>query len=349
MDIVDRKPALVGWGITDRCNLSCPHCYSSAGKVNTGELSTDACERVIISLAQLGAERIGWTGGEPLLRKDLDHLISFSLEHGIESGITTNGIPLSRRRAESLKNAGVKAIQISLDGTTAERNEQIRGASPREFQMVLDSIESARACDIPVHLAMLLGAATLDDARSFIALAQSYQVKSVRFCGFVPWGNAKDDIIRQRLDLSDHLPELKDFIEECQQIDSPMILFDPAFGPLPPNYEFHECIAGLRMLYISGNGDVYPCTSPLDHHYCVGNLHQRSIEDIWNDPAMTAIAQLPRDNLEGHCRDCSQFESCHGACRCVANAVCGSFNSPFPNCLAQVKNPLLSGRNILSS
>ncbi len=336
MDLTDRKPALVGWGITDRCNLSCPHCFSSAGKVNRGELSTAACERIIDSLAQLGAERIGWTGGEPLLRKDLDHLISYALDRGIQSAITTNGIPLTRSRAESLKKAGIRAIQISLDATTPELFKLIRGGSPREFDLVIQGIEATRSCDIPLHLAMLLGAATLPDARPFIELARSYGAKSVRFCGFVPWGFGDNDEVRARLQFDGRMPELKAFIEECLDIESPMILFDPAFGPLPPSYDFHECIAGIRQLYITGTGDVYPCTAPMGPGFRVGNVNERSIEEIWNDPAMMAVAEYSCHQIEGQCRDCENLANCHGACRGVAFATTGNLNASFPNCLAFV-------------
>lgn len=342
MDAAERKPELVGWGITDRCNLSCPHCFSSAGKVNRGELSTAACERIIDSLTRLGAERIGWTGGEPLLRKDLEHLIAYALERGIQSGITTNGVPLTRRRAESLKQSGVRAIQISLDATTPEGFQLIRAGTRREFELVLAAIESTRACEIPLHLAMLLGAATLDDARSFIEMARQYGARSVRFCGFVPWGHGNDSAIRRRLDLSSRLPELKEFIIACQAIESPIILFDPAFGPLPPNYDHHECQAGIQLLYITGTGDVYPCTAPMSPRFRVGNVNERSIEDIWNDPAMTAMAEYSCHHIEGVCRTCENLALCHGGCRGLTLATTGNLNASFPNCLALV--PSTEGR-----
>jgi MoaA/NifB/PqqE/SkfB family radical SAM enzyme len=123
---MERTPRLVGWGITNRCNLSCPHCYSSASRARQDELTTEECLNLLDSLARMGTKRIGWTGGEPLLRVDLEDLIDRCARLGIESGITTNGVPLTPRRAESLRAAGLGIVQISLDGSTSERNGKIR-------------------------------------------------------------------------------------------------------------------------------------------------------------------------------------------------------------------------------
>lgn len=334
---ISRKPKLVGWGITNRCNLSCPHCYSSASKTCAGELTTEECFRALDALAAMGAERIGWTGGEPLLRLDLENLIERAAARGIGSGLTTNGTPLTPRRARNLKDAGLGAVQISLDGSTSDRNARIRAATAADFERVLRAIGIALETGFKVHLAMLIGAETLDDVRDYVRLATRMGVASVRFCGFVPWGNGKDDDARRRLDLRERLAELRSLVDELQGGRSPVVMFDPAFGPLPPDYGYHDCIAGMEMVYIDPRGNVYPCTSLLDERFRVGSLRERSIEALWADPRMTEIALYPKSKITGPCRDCECFESCGGGCRGITYAHTGDLDASFPVCLSRAE------------
>jgi len=333
-----RKPKLVGWGITNRCNFSCPHCYSSASKACAGEMTTGECFRVLDSLARLGAERIGWTGGEPLLRLDLENLIERAASLGIGSGLTTNGTPLTPSRARNLKDAGLGAIQISLDGSTSDRNARIRATSASDFERVIKAIGIAIETGFKVHLAMLIGAETLDDVHDYVRLATRMGVTSVRFCGFVPWGAGKEDDARRRLSLREKLGGLRALVEELQGGESPVVMFDPAFGPLPPDYCYHDCIAGMEMIYIAPRGEVYPCTSLLDERFRVGSLKERSIEEIWADPRMTEIALFPKSEITGPCRDCESFESCGGGCRGITYAHTGDLRASFPVCLSRAES-----------
>jgi len=331
---VSRKPRLVGWGLTNRCNLSCPHCYSSSTKASSEELSTEECFAILDSLAGMGTERIGWTGGEPLLRLDLESLIARGVARGIQSGVTTNGIPMTPQRAESLRKAGLKSVQISLDGSTSARNARIRGASASDFDRVLRAIRLSQDAGFTVDMAMLVGRETLDDVRDYLDLASRMGVAGVRFCGFVPWGNGRSDDARERLDLRGRLAELGALIEDLQGRESPVAMFDPGFGPLPPDYDYHDCIAGMEFLYIAPAGDVYPCTSLLGERFRVGNVRGRPIEALWEDPTMTAVALHPKERITGPCRECGMFERCHGGCRGITVAYTGDMDSSFPACIA---------------
>lgn len=334
--VPDRRPVMVGWGITERCNLSCAHCYSSASKRRREELTTDEARAVIDALGELGAERLGWTGGEPLLRPDLETLTEHATVRGIRAGVTTNGVLLDGRRARSLQAAGIGFVQVSLDGSTAERNRGIRGASDAAFSRILRGIQISRDLGLDVHMAMLLSAATLDDVPDMLALARSLDVKSLRFCGFVPWGHGRRSEIAQRHDLTGRLEEVRDLVLGLQDEEEPLVLFDPAFGPMPPDFDYHDCVAGMKMLYLSANGDVFPCTSAIDPRFRVGSVLRRSLTEIWNDPAMTSLAHHGRDRISGPCRTCAHFDRCGGGCRGIAHAHTGDVDASFPNCLSSV-------------
>jgi len=327
------KYQFIGWGITERCNLSCPHCYSSAKKSADDELTTDECKAVIDTLAKVKVGTIGWTGGEPLIRKDLEELMRYAAGYGIESGITTNGIPLTRKRVESIAAVGVKTLQISLDGSTPEKNRYIRAARLKDFELVIQGLKYSVELGLRVHLAMVISRATLDDVKDYIQMSRDLGVNSIRFCGYVPHGFGDQDAMREKMLLGDRLSELATLIDELEDVESPEFLFDPGFGPMPPSYKFHHCIAGVGTFYICADGSVYPCTGFLDDRFKAGNLRERRLEEILSDPAITEMANYDHNRIHGHCRECQYFRVCRGACRGAVFAHTGDLDASFPVCL----------------
>ena len=328
------KPAIMGWEITRVCNLTCPHCYSAATRKARNELNTAESLEIIEAAKELGIRKIAWTGGEPLLRADLEQLISSAAERGIKSAITTNGVLLDRKRARNLKKIGVRVIQISIDGSTALRNYKIRRATEEEFNKALEAVRICKELGFEVGMAMLIGEENLDDAHDYIKLAAKMKADCVRFCGFVPFGRGKGQ--NHRLGFSKRKADLKKLILKYCGWDKPIVAFDPAFGPLPPHYYFHECEAGKTMFYLSCEGNVYPCTSLLEKEYIVWNVRKRSLFDIWNDPKMTEFADMPVESITGFCRTCKHLRTCHGACRGVTKCHTGNRNDSFPVCLYRI-------------
>lgn len=333
----DRRPDIVGIEITRTCNLRCPHCFTAASNSPVREMSTEELRSAVDQLIKLGPPRaIGWTGGEPLLRDDLDELMAYAYRHGkIRSGITTNGLLLDKARAQSLKDSGAYAVQISVDGSNAENFAAIRAARTEDFKVILKAMEAVKDVGLQLHLAMLLSKATLSDARSFLKFAADNDADGVRFCGFVPAGRGNRQSVRSQLAFDEDLSGLLEFVEFASLNRGMMIMFDPAFGPLPPDYSFHECVAGIQTMYISSTGSVYPCTSLISQRFEVGNFRDRSLAEIWNDPKMTEIANWNTAEIDDGCRNCNHLRDCHGGCRGIAFANSGSVTAAFPNCLYQ--------------
>lgn len=339
-----RRPDIVGIEITRVCNLTCPHCYTAAGRRLMNELTTPELQSLIDQLIAIGPPRaIGWTGGEPLLREDLYELVEHAFARGkIRSGVTTNGLLLTPERARRLRDGGAFAIQISVDGSTPERNARMRNATIEDFATILAAMKAVKGAGLQLHLAMLLGKETLKDARNFLKLAVDNGADGVRFCGFVPAGRGRNDKIRQRLEFDD-TTDLREFVVEAQTCDQLLVMFDPAFGPLPPDYQFHECIAGKQTLYVCSTGAVYPCTSLISPRFEIGNLRQRPLAEIWNDSRMTEVADFDCSQLIGPCCACTYLDRCHGGCRGIASAYTGEPLASFPRCLALVEPRITEG------
>ncbi|MCR6109003.1 radical SAM protein [Bacillus sp. A301a_S52] len=117
-------PIGIKWYITSKCNLRCTHCYLTD---YTTKLPFERIERYIAYFGKKGVHSIGLLGGEPLVRNDLETILSLITEQGIHTKIATNGTLLSEERAKSLIESGCKRYQISLEGHSAELSDPVRG------------------------------------------------------------------------------------------------------------------------------------------------------------------------------------------------------------------------------
>lgn len=121
-DIELKNPLSVCWQITTKCNLNCKYCLSDSGIDGQEGLKTREAIDVINQLGELGINRLDFTGGEPLLRKDLEKLIQCAKYNHINTIVTTNSILLTQENINALKLADL--VQISIDGPREIHNKQ---------------------------------------------------------------------------------------------------------------------------------------------------------------------------------------------------------------------------------
>ncbi len=143
-----KAPLIVGWAITDQCNRRCSYC--DIWQRPPRDLPTDQVLAIIDGLAELGAIRISFTGGEPLLRKDMGVIIDYAHAQGVVVKMNSNGA-LVKQKIKELKN--LAAMNLSLEGP-AEIHDTIRG--PGSHQEVVTAIEAASSQGINVGLATVL-------------------------------------------------------------------------------------------------------------------------------------------------------------------------------------------------
>jgi MoaA/NifB/PqqE/SkfB family radical SAM enzyme len=121
------------WEITTRCNLKCKHCLIKKSKA---ELNTKECIQVIDNLFNLGCKKITFTGGEPLIKKDIMKIIEHSQKKGIENWIFTNGTLINKKNINQIKKF-ITYIGFSLEGFENE-NDILRGKG--SFKQTLRAI-----------------------------------------------------------------------------------------------------------------------------------------------------------------------------------------------------------------
>jgi AdoMet-dependent heme synthase len=129
--LFDRAPARVYWELTRACDLACRHCRAEAMRERgQDELTTEECERVMSSLAAAGSPQphVVLTGGDPLKRPDLLHLVRYGIERGLGISLAPAATPaLTRQVVHDLKDAGLSAMSLSLDGPSAAQHDSLRG------------------------------------------------------------------------------------------------------------------------------------------------------------------------------------------------------------------------------
>ena len=172
-----RAPMIIYWELTTACGLACQHCRATAmPDPGPGELSTAQALTVLDSIAGFGTPlpHIVFTGGDPLRRGDLDVLIAEAGIRGIGVSLAPAVTPLlTRARLEEVRDAGVQAISLSLDGSDAMHHDGVRGVSGT-FDATIQALEDAATLGIPVQVNTLVAAQTVDDLPAVYELLRQH-------------------------------------------------------------------------------------------------------------------------------------------------------------------------------
>ena len=135
-------PITIVWNFTNRCNLNCLHCHQdSSPTCSDPELTTSQAFKVIDNMADAGVAIVTFSGGEPLLRPDLYEAIERADDYGMLCTIASNGTLITPRVAERLSRAGIRRVEIGLDGATAETHDFLRNR-PGTFETTVNGITS---------------------------------------------------------------------------------------------------------------------------------------------------------------------------------------------------------------
>ena len=175
----DRAPMIVYWELTNACGLACQHCRATAQpEPMSGELNTAECIQVLDTIVDFGdpIPHVVMTGGDPLRRRDLMTLIDAAGERGIGVSLAPAVGPLlDRTTLARLKEHGVQAISLSLDASTPEVHDGIRGI-PGTYDLTLKALDDAAAVGMPVQINTLITADTPPDLEPMYELLKQHTV-----------------------------------------------------------------------------------------------------------------------------------------------------------------------------
>ncbi|NNL75022.1 MAG: radical SAM protein, partial [Desulfobacterales bacterium] len=186
----DKRPVVV-WNVTRRCNLKCVHCYAHAKNIPfDNELTTEQGKELIDDLANFGAPVMLFSGGEPLVRKDLPQLAAYAVEKGMRAVISTNGTLITAKMARTLKKIGLSYIGISLDGMQ-EINDRFRGVAGA-FRSALEGIKNRQAAGIKVGLRFTINKFNVNEIPKIFQLIEEMDIPRVCFYHLVYAGRGTD-------------------------------------------------------------------------------------------------------------------------------------------------------------
>ncbi len=308
------------WEITLECCFSCAYCGSSAGrKRRDHELTTAECIDVAEQLAQLGCRRVSMIGGEVFMRSDWDVIVKALTSRNIKVCIITNGYLFQMEHIERLKAAGIESVAVSLDGPKDVHDKYRQAGS---YDRAVNAITILAENGIPVSVISTLNeenAAALED---FLPIVCTFDIFAWQLQACSPMGNAAKAGIRYAFDFH----EVIRFVEKHRR-EVPFALGiahnigyyagdETILRGSPSGKGFQGCAAGLDSIGIDSVGNVRGCESMYDPVFNEGNLREKKLAEIWNDPeAFSYNRKFRPELLSGMCASCSKKTICAGGCR----------------------------------
>ena len=308
------------WELTLACCFSCRYCGSSGGRARKGELTTAECFSVAEQLADLGCKRVSLIGGEVFMRSDWAEIAGKMIRCGMRVAIITNGFLFTSSLVSRLKELGVESIAVSLDGPEEIHDKYRQKGSFRRGEMAIDILAKEQ---IPVSVITTLHSKNSLYLPDFYEFLKSKPVFAWQIQACSPMGNAAKAGVNYRFDFK----KVIEFVEK-HMYDAPFYMgiadnigyYTKAEGSLGGytggNAPFLGCKAGLTTLGIDSIGNVRGCESMYADTFIEGNLREKSLREIWEDPNTFAYNRVFRTEfLTGKCKGCNNGALCAGGCR----------------------------------
>jgi 12,18-didecarboxysiroheme deacetylase len=348
----DKRPVVV-WNITRRCNLKCVHCYAQADdRKFSDELTTDQGRALLDDLAQFGVPVILFSGGEPLVRRDLPELAAYAVEKGMRAVISTNGTLITPKTARNLKDIGLSYVGISIDGMQ-DVNDRFRGVKGA-FNAALAGIENCQDAGIKVGLRFTINKFNVGEIPAIFDLLEEMDIPRVCFYHLVYAGRGSElvnedlchaetrkavDLIIDRTRRLHEKGKPKEVLTVDNHSDGPYLYL----RLLKENPErAREVLELLKMNEGNNTGRGIGCVSwdgnvhadQFWRHYSFGNVKDRPFSEIWTDTSDPLMQRLKdkKKYVKGRCAACRWLDICGGNFRVRAEAVTGDVWAPDPAC-----------------
>ncbi len=346
-------PHVVAWNLTRRCNLACAHCYISAGSwhAKAGELSTDACLRIVDQV--LGVNRsvlLILSGGEPLVRSDLEQIAERAAVGGATVVVGTNGTGLTDARIRSLAVAGVQGFALSVDSLEPSYHDRFRHGHGALAE-TLAAVDRLRAHELDFLIQTTLTKGNRRELERIAAWAEGVGAVCLNVYFLVETGRAEgmrglrpeenDEVLGLLARLQSEYRGRLMIRSKCQpQLMRHVYETDPES---PLLHYRTRCPCGVQYCRITPEGKVTPCPYlPA----VAGDLGEDDFGEIWR--ASTLFRALRTGELGGKCGRCEYREIC-GGCRARAYAADGDFLGPDLSCAYEPegwREPVRPGREI---
>jgi pyrroloquinoline quinone biosynthesis protein E len=338
-----RAPVPVGLlaELTYRCPLRCTYCSNPVNlRDYRPELSTADWLRVLGEARDLGVLQTHFSGGEPLLRRDLTELVAQARRLGMYTNLITSGIPLNAARLGELVDAGLDHLQLSIQDADRAAADAVAGIAAHDRKRAVAAL--VRASGLAFTVNVVLHRANLDRLLSIAELAVALGAERLELAHtqFYGWG------LRNRAAL---IPTEAQVAEAGRQAAQVRARFGDTVEIVYVLADYHTgrpkpCMDGWgrRQLVVAPNGDVLPCLAAGQlPDLEPPNVHSGSLADAWYGSAAfnryRGTAWMPEP-----CRSCALRELDFGGCRCQAYQLTGDPAATDPACELSPQHHLMA-------
>lgn len=317
--------------LTYKCPLQCPWCSNPVDfHKYRNELSTDEWKAVLAEGRRLGALQLGFTGGEPMLRKDLEQLVEYADSIGYYTNLITSGVGLTTERLRALKKAGLKQVQLSIQACDSELNEKLVGLDVFDHKIAI--AREIKAAGLPMVLNVPISRYNIDYTTEFIDLAEDLGVEYVEFANLQYYNWAL-------LNRSELIPTR----EQLQRSEAAVAEARVRLGKkltiyfVVPDYFDQRpkaCMNGWGAIHltIAPDGTALPCQEArLIKGIDFPNVKQHGLEWSWKHSP--GFNKFRGDSwMKDPCRSCDERDKDFGGCRCQAFLFTGDAANTDPVC-----------------
>ena len=341
---------IIIWNFTNRCNLSCHHCYSYANPNSEDFLTTEFILDSISELKKAGIKFVIFSGGEPLIRKDIFQIADAMREAGIVTYLSTNGLYIDEKNVDDIIKT-FNYIGISIDGIE-EVHDEFRGLKGA-YKKSLGAIALIQKHGGNAGIRFTITNETKESFYSIFKLAEEIGVNKIYISHLVYSGrgleNLKIDISKEerRKFVEFTINKAFEYMEQGRDIDvvtgnmeMDAIVFLNMFVKRYPHLKEEMTkrlkkwagnSAGVRLGNIDWLGRVKP--DPFFPHF-IGNMSEEPFSDIWlarENKMLNKLREFPR-KIGGYCENCGVLDICNGGSRSRAKAIYDDLWAQDPSC-----------------
>jgi pyrroloquinoline quinone biosynthesis protein E len=329
--VTANRPTTLLAELTYRCPLHCPYCSNPLAMAGASEeLTTEDWQRVFTQARELGVLQLGLSGGEPLARKDLEALARHAHALRLYTTLVTSGVGLTESRAESLREAGLEHVQISIQDSDPETADRIAGMQAVHLKEAAAAV--VRRLGFAFSINAVLHRANLHRIGEIIELAASLGADRLELANtqYYGWALANRNAL---MPTAAQVTAAQDVADEAirRYRGRMQIIY-----VLPDYYETYPkpCYGGWGSVYlvVAPDGRVLPCHGATHiTSLQFDSVRDRSMAWIWEEsPAFRAFRG--DEWMSEPCRSCPRKTIDFGGCRCQAFALTGSATNTDPVC-----------------
>jgi pyrroloquinoline quinone biosynthesis protein E len=325
------KPHWLNAELTYKCPLHCVFCYNPIDYAKFGpELSTDDWIRVLQQGRELGLVQLGLSGGEPLMRDDLEIIIAEAGRLGYYTNLITSGIGLTEKRIAAFKEGGLNHIQLSFQDSTREMNDWL--SSTKTFELKKRAAELIQKYDYPMVFNCVMHRHNLDHTKEILEMAETLGAEYVELANtqFYAWAMKNREQLMPTREQLQRAEAVTNAFRERVGDKMKIYFVNPDYYETRPK----ACMNGWGSIFlnVAADGVALPChEARMLPGIEFPNVRDHDLKWIWNDSP--AFGTYRGDTwMQEPCRSCPDKEKDFGGCRCQAFMLTGDATNADPVC-----------------